>query len=88
MATFQCEEGLIPSGPTTSTCADTETGGQWLPNPADTQCTVSTTTGEETIAWSKFPGLRSPLVCKKLMETERKAWERGYVWGDNFSFLI
>ena len=41
MATFQCEEGLIPSGPTTSTCADTEqtdTPGQWLPNPADTQC--------------------------------------------------
>ena len=31
MATFQCEEGLIPSGPTTSTCTDTETGGQWLP---------------------------------------------------------
>ena len=41
MATFQCEEGLIPSGPTTSTCTDTEqsdTPGQWLPNPADTQC--------------------------------------------------
>ena len=38
MATFQCEEGLIPSGPTTSTCTDTETGGQWLPNPADIQC--------------------------------------------------
>ena len=45
MATFQCEEGLIPSGPTTSTCTDTEIGGQWLPNPADTQCAVSTTTG-------------------------------------------
>ena len=44
MATFQCEEGLIPSGPT---CTDTVTGGQWLPNPADTQCTVSTTTGED-----------------------------------------
>ena len=41
MATFQCEEGLIPSGPTTSTCTDTEqanTPGQWLPNPVDTQC--------------------------------------------------
>ena len=41
MAIFQCEEGLIPSGPTTSTCTDTEqtdTPGQWLPNPADTQC--------------------------------------------------
>ena len=41
MATFQCEEGLIPLGPTTSTCTDTEqtdTPGQWLPNPADTQC--------------------------------------------------
>ena len=44
MATFQCEEGLIPSGPT---CTDTETGGQWLPNPADIQCAVSTTTGED-----------------------------------------
>ena len=41
MATFQYEEGLIPSGPTTSICTDTETGGQWLPNPADTQCTIS-----------------------------------------------
>ena len=52
MATFQCEEGLIPSGPITSTCTDTETGGQWLPNPADTQCTdslISTTTGGENI---------------------------------------
>ena len=38
MAIFQCEEGLVPSGPTTSTCTDTETGGQWLPNPADTEC--------------------------------------------------
>ena len=52
MATFQCEEGLIPSGPTTSTCTDTEqtdTPGQWLPNPADTQCIVSRsiTTGGE-----------------------------------------
>ena len=48
IATFQCEEGLVPSGPTTSTCTNTEqtdTPGQWLPNPADTQCTVSTTTG-------------------------------------------
>ena len=39
----------MPSGPTTSTCTDTETetGGQWLPNPADTQCTDFTTTGTE-----------------------------------------
>ena len=62
MATFQCEEGLVPSGPTTSTCTDTETGGQWLPNPADTQCTGSTTTGEE-INRFQIPRLSS-LVAK------------------------
>ena len=61
MATFQCEEGLIPSGPTTSTCTDTETSGQWLPNPADIQCTVSTTRGEE-ISLAQIPR-PSSLVC-------------------------
>ena len=52
MATFQCEEGLIPLGPTTSTCADTEqtnTPGQWLPNPADIHCTDIPITGAENI---------------------------------------
>lgn len=39
MATFQCEEGLIPSGLITSTCTDTgQTGGQWQPDPATIQC--------------------------------------------------
>ena len=40
MATFQCEEGLIPAGLITSTCTDTGLtgGGQWLPDPQDVQC--------------------------------------------------
>ena len=63
MATFQCEEGLIPSGPTTSTCTDTETGGQWLPNPADTQCSdVSITTGGDNsynLPWLRYNVLQA-----------------------------
>ena len=35
--TFQCEEGLFPSDPITSTCSST---GQWSPNPADVQCNI------------------------------------------------
>ena len=30
--TFQCEEGLFPSDPITSTCNST---GLWMPNPTD-----------------------------------------------------
>ena len=42
VATFQCEEGLIPSGLITSVCTDTgQTGGQWLPDPADVECSAS-----------------------------------------------
>ena len=38
VATFQCEEGLIPSEPS-STCTDTgQTGGQWTLNLASIQC--------------------------------------------------
>ena len=33
--TFQCEEGLLPSDPITSTCNSI---GLWTPNPADVQC--------------------------------------------------
>ena len=44
MVTIQCGEGLLSR---TSTCTDTGTGGQWLPDPAGLQCsdtTSSTTT--------------------------------------------
>ena len=38
VATFQCEDGLILSEPS-STCTDTgQTGGQWTPNPVNIQC--------------------------------------------------
>ena len=61
IATFQCEERLIPSGPITSTCTDTETGGQWLPNPADTQCTDSP--GIHYISCSLAETIEGALYC-------------------------
>ena len=41
--TYQCNEGLCPSGLLTAVC---QPDGRWRPNPADTTCRSTATQGE------------------------------------------
>ena len=40
MVTYHCDDGLIPTGVMTSTCTDVGGRGEWVPDPAQSVCTL------------------------------------------------